>query len=114
MPLPAFPGTPRMSSRWLDSDGRNSYDVGMKSVVSEKGQVTIPKPLRDKLGLRPGQVLEFETRDGMLVGRKAAADENPVDAVRGVLNRMSVDAEIAKMRGKPWNAADDRPRAKRR
>jgi AbrB family looped-hinge helix DNA binding protein len=86
----------------------------MKSVVSEKGQVTIPKPLRDKLGLRPGQVLEFETRDGVLVGRKAAPNANPVDAVRGVLNRMSVDAEIEKMRGRPWNAADDRPRAKRR
>jgi AbrB family looped-hinge helix DNA binding protein len=92
----------------------NSYDIGMKSVVSEKGQVTIPKPLREKLGLRPGQVLEFETRDGVLVGRKAAAHENPVDAVRGVLNRMSVDAEIDTMRGTPWNAADDRPRAKRR
>jgi antitoxin PrlF len=101
-------------SRRLDRCGRNSYHVGMKSVVSEKGQVTIPKPLREKLGLRPGQVLEFETRDGVLVGRKAAAQENPVDAVRGVLNRMSVDAEIVKMRGKPWNAADDRPRAKRR
>jgi antitoxin PrlF len=86
----------------------------MKSVVSEKGQVTIPKPLRDKLGLRPGQVLEFETRDGVLVGRKAAPNANPVDAVRGVLSRMSVDAEIEKMRGRTWNAADDRLRANRR
>ena len=86
----------------------------MKSVVSEKGQVTIPKPLRERLGLRPGQVLEFETRHGVLVGRKTAALENPVDAARGVLNPMSVDAEIERMRGKPWNAADDRPRAKRR
>jgi hypothetical protein len=59
-------------------------------------------------------VLEFETRDGVLVGRKAAANENPVDAVRGLLNRMNVDAAVEKMRGKPWNAADDRPRAKRR
>jgi len=101
-------------SRRLDRGGRNPYHVGMKSVVSEKGQVTIPKPLRDKLGLRAGQVLEFETRDGLLVGRKAAPNANPVDAVRGVLNRMSVDAEIEKMRGRPWNAADDRPRAKRR
>jgi AbrB family looped-hinge helix DNA binding protein len=37
----------------------------MKSTVSEKGQVTIPKPLREKLGIRAGQVLDFETRDGM-------------------------------------------------
>jgi antitoxin PrlF len=86
----------------------------MKSVVSEKGQVTIPKPLRERLGLRPGQVLEFETKNGVLLGRKAPSDKNPVDAVRGVLGRMDVNAELAKMRGKPWNAADDRPRAKRR
>ena len=31
----------------------------MKAVVSEKGQVTIPKTLRDRLGIRPGQVLDF-------------------------------------------------------
>jgi antitoxin PrlF len=86
----------------------------MKSVISEKGQVTIPKPLREKLGLRPGQILKFETKNGVLLGRKAVGDQNPVDAVRGVLRRMDVDAELEKMRGKPWNAADDRPRAKRR
>jgi antitoxin PrlF len=98
----------------LDKSSWNSYYPGMKSVVSEKGQVTIPKRLREKLGLRPGQVLEFETKNGVLLGRKALSDKNPVDAVRGVLGRMDVDAELAKMRGKPWNAADDRPRAKRR
>ena len=43
----------------------------MKSVVSEKGQVTIPKPVRDWLGLTPGTELEFEAVDGRLVGRKA-------------------------------------------
>jgi antitoxin PrlF len=73
----------------------------MKSVISEKGQVTIPKPLREKLGLRPGQVLTFETKNGVLLGRKALSDKNPVDAVRGVLGRMDVNAEIDKMRGKP-------------
>src|SRR2546430_12481871 len=51
---------------WLDFTSRNSYNRGMKSTVSEEGQVTIPKPLRKKLGLGPGQILEFETRDGML------------------------------------------------
>jgi AbrB family looped-hinge helix DNA binding protein len=31
----------------------------MKTTVSEKGQVTIPKRLRDRLGIRPGEVLEL-------------------------------------------------------
>ena len=42
----------------------------MKTTVSEKGQITIPKRLRDSLGLRPGTVLDFEEAGGRLVGRK--------------------------------------------
>jgi antitoxin PrlF len=45
----------------------------MKGIVSEKGQVTIPKPIRDRLGLRPGTELEFQAEDGRLVARKTEA-----------------------------------------
>lgn len=95
--------------------GRNSYNNSMKAVVSEKGQVTIPKKLRDRLGIRHGQVLEFETRDGLLIGRKAAAVD-PVASVYGILNLedFDVDAAINEMRGEPWNPDLDGPRAKRR
>ncbi len=44
------------------------------AVVSEKGQVTIPKPLRDRLGIRPGQLLDFSEENGRLVARKSAGD----------------------------------------
>jgi antitoxin PrlF len=47
----------------------------MKAVVSEKGQVTIPKAARDRLGIAPGTVIEFETRDGELIGRKSMAED---------------------------------------
>jgi AbrB family looped-hinge helix DNA binding protein len=47
----------------------------MRSVVSEKGQVTIPKRLRDRLGLRAGAVLDFEEADGRLVARKLPAPD---------------------------------------
>jgi AbrB family looped-hinge helix DNA binding protein len=56
----------------------------MSSTVSEKGQVTIPKVVRDRLGIRPGQVLEFEADEGRLVARKSIADD-PVAAVSGIL-----------------------------
>lgn len=42
----------------------------MKTIVSEKGQVTIPKPLRDRLGIGPGTVLEVEAEGGRLIARK--------------------------------------------
>ena len=72
----------------------------MKAVVAERGQVTIPKALRDKLGIRPGTLLEFEAKDGCLIAKKRVDD--PVDAVTGVLGRGgSSDAYLEKLRGKP-------------
>ncbi len=55
--------------------GRNSYPLGMKTVVSEKGQVTIPRAIRDKLGLRPGTILDFNAIEGKLVGVKKQQDD---------------------------------------
>ncbi len=45
----------------------------MKAKVAERGQVTIPKVLRERLGIRPGTVLEFKEVQGKLVAVKAAA-----------------------------------------
>jgi AbrB family looped-hinge helix DNA binding protein len=47
----------------------------MNAILSEKGQVTIPKPLRDKLGLLPGAVLQFTAQNGKLVGSKKLAGD---------------------------------------
>jgi len=47
----------------------------MKAIVSEKGQVTIPKACRDRLGLHAGSVLEFEARDGKLIAVKRQAED---------------------------------------
>jgi AbrB family looped-hinge helix DNA binding protein len=42
----------------------------MTSTVSGKGQITIPKALRDKVGIRAGTLLDFEAEQGRLVARK--------------------------------------------
>ena len=42
----------------------------MKAKISSKGQVTVPKSCRDKLGLKTGTVLDFEAVDGVLIARK--------------------------------------------
>jgi len=41
-------------------------------VVSDRGQVTLPKRLRDRLAISPGSALIAEERDGALVLRPAA------------------------------------------
>ena len=71
----------------------------MKATLSEKGQVTIPKRLRDRLGLRAGQVLEFEESDGTLVARKTQ-DRDPVDRAYGIIDLgVRTDAFIERLRG---------------
>ena len=73
----------------------------MKTVVSEKGQITIPKPLRERLGLLKGTVLDFEARDGALVGTKKTPND-PIMKWRGrgrLPGGASVDAYLRKVRG---------------
>jgi antitoxin PrlF len=71
----------------------------MRSVVSEKGQVTIPKPLRDRLGILPGQILDFVEEHGTLVGRKITPAD-PVDELFGIISLPSgTDAFIDDLRG---------------
>jgi AbrB family looped-hinge helix DNA binding protein len=38
--------------------------------VTEKGQVTIPKPIRDRLGISPGSEVEFVERDSIVILEK--------------------------------------------
>lgn len=42
--------------------------------VTDKGQVTIPKDLRDALGIGAGTEVEFEQADDAIVLRKVADD----------------------------------------
>jgi antitoxin PrlF len=83
----------------FDICGRNSYRLSMKAVVSEKGQVTIPKALRLRLGIKTGQVLELTEDSGHILVFKA--DEiDPLEKLYGVLSaKPSTDAFIASMRG---------------
>lgn len=69
----------------------------MKAIVAGRGQVTIPKSLRDKLGIRPGTALEFSARNGALVATKAETD--PVSQVFGCLDKIDTDAFIRRLRG---------------
>ena len=79
----------------------NSYRSGVKSIVSEKGQVTIPKAIRDRLGLRAGSVVEFQAVNGKLVGMKAeTADPFRKWLGKGRLpNGLNVDTYLERVRG---------------
>ena len=55
----------------------------MATTVTSKGQVTIPKPVRDRLGIRPGSAVNFELAgDGRIVLVKVEAGEATPPASR--------------------------------
>ena len=72
----------------------------MKSRVAERGQVVIPKPLRDRLGVRPGTVLEFTDERGRLIAVKAN-EPGPTRRVWSCLGKnFETDAFISEIRGR--------------
>lgn len=72
----------------------------MTFAVTEKGQVTIPKRVRDKLGIRSGTRIGFEAVQGKLVGTKReAADPFTKWRGRGKLPAgLNVDSYLARAR----------------
>jgi antitoxin PrlF len=71
----------------------------MESAITSKGQATIPKPIRDHLGLKPGDRVKFFIQpDGHVV----ILPTLPVTALRGMLRTRKrasladMDAAIAK------------------
>ncbi|HUZ31504.1 MAG TPA: AbrB/MazE/SpoVT family DNA-binding domain-containing protein [Xanthobacteraceae bacterium] len=59
----------------------------MAVTVTSKGQVTIPKPVRDRLGINPGSKVDFEvSEDGRAFLRrvgKAKMRPSPFERLRG-------------------------------
>jgi antitoxin PrlF len=73
----------------------------MRTTVSEKGQITVPKPLREQLGIRAGDQLELVEEAGRLVARKTIAAD-PVASVYGILDLdQGTDGTIRALRGAP-------------
>jgi AbrB family looped-hinge helix DNA binding protein len=53
--------------------------------LTSKGQVVIPKPVRERLGWRSGVRLRVETRPAGGVTLSPAADDDPIEAAFGLL-----------------------------
>ena len=80
----------------------------MSTTVTSKGQVTIPKPVRDRLNLKPGNKVDFMlANDGSVALVKAGKKLSPpaksrFDRIRGILKSdMTTDEIMALMRGDP-------------
>jgi antitoxin PrlF len=65
--------------------------------ITSKGQVTIPKPIRDEAGLLPGSEVEFTMDDGVVTVRRSHAapsrGEELVQRLRGGRQEFSMTTE---------------------
>jgi antitoxin PrlF len=77
----------------------------MATTVTRKGQVTIPKPVRDHLGIAPGSQVAFRrAADGSIVIEKADGPrpQSRFAKVRGSAGPgMTTDELMALLRGEP-------------
>jgi AbrB family looped-hinge helix DNA binding protein len=93
----------------------------MKSRISAKGQITVPKGVRDRYALGPGTEVEFELREDGALLRKKRGERHPIwDAVGSLKETWrwpkgiphTVDAYIDHVRGGSYEALT-RPKKQR-
>lgn len=71
----------------------------MNAIVAERGQVTIPKRFRDRLGIGPRTLVDFEEEGGRLIMTKVV-DSDPVARVTGCIRTgKRTDQIIRELRG---------------
>lgn len=77
----------------------------VRAIVTSKGQVTIPKPVRDALGLGESDVVEFEVR-----GKRASMTPVEGGFLRwyGSIKPRSRPENFKKMKEDAWRGAAER------
>jgi AbrB family looped-hinge helix DNA binding protein len=66
----------------------------MESSITAKGQATIPKPIRDYLGLKPGDRIKFFMHPN---GSVVLLPKLPVTALRGIIKPRRPPVTIEEM-----------------
>ena len=68
--------------------------------ISEQGQITIPKHLRDRFDMNANVEVEIAPTEHGLLIRKRDTGKHPVDGVYGILNGGNTDCYLGEMRGR--------------
>ena len=70
-----------------------------RATLTSKGQITIPQEVRQRLGLRQGDQVEFVLEDGITVVRPVRGETNPFTAYVGALGAFGSRDEVAAWQG---------------
>jgi AbrB family looped-hinge helix DNA binding protein len=69
--------------------------------IGERGQITIPKDIRERYGLLPNIEVEFVPEESGVMLRKRARRSSPVEKVYGILKKNTkTDELIEALRGR--------------
>lgn len=69
--------------------------------IGERGQITIPKRLREKYGLFPNIEVEIKSDKKGIIIQKKSVKSGPVEKIYGILNKNeSTDPYIEEIRGR--------------
>ena len=70
--------------------------------ISERGQITIPKHLRERFGMNHNVEVEITPTERGLLIQKRAAGLHPVDRVAGILDgaEFDIDEYVEEIRGR--------------
>jgi AbrB family looped-hinge helix DNA binding protein len=60
---------------------------GMRVRIDRWGRIVVPKPIRERLGLRGGELLEIEEHDGLFELRPAPTEVELVETPQGPVAR---------------------------
>jgi AbrB family looped-hinge helix DNA binding protein len=100
------------------TDNGNTEEAIMRTRVTAKGQVTIPKRLRDHYGVGPGALVEFEAaaEGGILLkkaGRRGGKSwRQRIEALRRIPTLgLGTEAIMRMTRGDDWS---EKPQRRRR
>lgn len=63
----------------------------MQTTIDRLGRVVVPKPIRERLGLRGGEALEVEERDGVVELRPLATPVDVVETREGPVAQPAAD-----------------------
>ena len=82
----------------IDFLSSGHYPTAMKATITSKGQITIPVAIREKLGLKPGDQIDFDENSTILMGRRVV---NPAEWNEALEAWRSESQSV--LQGHPWD-----------
>lgn len=80
----------------------------MDVTLAERGQIVIPKEVRDAMGLKPGAKLQIRMADGRLLIEKKVALDLSRWVGKAVDDGLTTNEALSELRGRavPWHSGD--------